>query len=78
MKVRVQSHRISKGHPTFTINLPVQCECGHHFTQRVQVGVNNPIITCPVCYRRSYLKITWHLSKNMLTDGDIVEVIINK
>jgi len=78
LKVKVQSHKVNGGN-TFTIDLPVRCgKCGYHFTQRVQVGINGPFITCPLCYCCSYLKLTWHLSRNTLTDGDVVEVIISK
>ncbi|MCD6083843.1 hypothetical protein J7J59_07030 [Candidatus Aerophobetes bacterium] len=74
MKVRVKHHRTVEGKITFTIDLPVRCQCGYHFIQRLQVGVNNPIITCPACYQRSYLRLTWQVRKDTLVDGDVVEV----
>ena len=78
LKVKVSRHGTVQGCHIFTIDLPVQCQCGYHFAQRVQVGVDNPIITCPACYRRSYLELTWRLKKDGLRDGDIVEVIISE
>jgi len=74
LKVKVKYHRTAEGKITFTVDLPVRCHCGYHFTQRLQVGVDNPIITCPVCYQRGYLRLTWQVKKEVLTDGDVVEV----
>jgi len=77
LKIKVKRHKGIDGHPTFTISLPLKCgECGCHFTSQVQVGINNPIIPCPFCYSRNLLKLNWHLRKDKLADGDIVEVII--
>ncbi|MCD6318848.1 hypothetical protein J7M02_07270 [Candidatus Aerophobetes bacterium] len=76
MKVKVQRHKAINGSPIFTISLPLQCACGYHFTRRLQVGVNNPIVPCPLCYRRNLLKLTWKLKKRKLKDGDFVEVIM--
>jgi len=77
LRVKVKRHEEIDGHPTFTVSLPLKCgECGYHFTSQVQVGVNDPIIPCPFCYSCNLLKLSWHLRKNKLSDGDTVEVII--
>ena len=79
MKVRIQRHEKVEGHSTFTISLPIVCgKCGYHFTRRLQVGVNDPTIPCPVCYCRSSLRLSWKLKEDRLADGDIVEVIIHE
>ena len=78
LKARIQQHRTEEGQFTFTIDLPLQCgRCGCRFTSRVQVGVNNPVISCPFCYSRNYLILQWHLEKGVLTEGDVARVIIH-
>lgn len=78
LKVKVQRRRLKGGGFTFIINLPLECGmCGYRFTRSVQVGVNNPVVSCPFCYYRNLLKLQWHFEEKMLTENTIAEVIVH-
>jgi len=77
LKVKVERHQTVKGELTFTVSLPLRCmNCGYRFKRRVQVGIDNPTITCPFCYSLNQLKLRWHLESKRLSDGATAQVIL--
>jgi len=77
LKIKVKKHKLSEGRYTFTVNLPLQCSaCGHRFRREVQVGIDNPIVPCPLCYSRNFLNVRWHVKKEPITEGDVAKVVV--